>query len=95
MKLSAQDESVISQVWGKDLSLVEIWKSYQRTHLQETVPWHQAIDEYLEHLASNKHFRGLRQLHALGAQGNGKVHGHSPTGVRAHYPKSAVDFAPF
>ena len=58
MKLSAQDESVISQVWGKDLSLVEIWKSYQRTHLQETVPWHQAIDEYLEHLASNKRSRG-------------------------------------
>ncbi len=58
MKLSAQDESVISQVWGKDLSLVEIWKSYQRTHLQETVPWHQAIDEYLEHLASNSTPRG-------------------------------------
>ena len=67
MKLSAQDESVISQVWEKDLSLVEIWKSYQRTHLHETVPWHQAIDEYLEHLASNKHSTGLRQLHALGA----------------------------
>ena len=95
MKLSAQDESVISQVWEKDLSLVEIWKSYQRTHLQETVPWHQAIDEYLEHLASNKHSRGLRQLHALGAQGNGKVHGNSLAGLCAHYPKSAVDFEPF
>jgi integrase len=51
-QLSSQDLSVVQEVWNADLSLVEVWRSYKRTHLVESLELARLIPLYLEHLES-------------------------------------------
>ena len=43
---------MVQEVWNADLSLVEVWRSYKRTHLVESLELARLIPIYLEHLES-------------------------------------------
>ena len=41
---------MVQEVWNADLSLVEVWRSYKRTQLVESLELVRPIPIYLEHL---------------------------------------------